>query len=585
MILNGKQINFFDLFEQIGRLPFANIVETISFANKTQGREDEAKEEIKNYEESFKNGIIFKQYESFEQAYDDIQSFIKNPRNRAEQAAANVFNELKNFDNFKDFEGELNKPSESSIEVKQVTQDLLTNLKEIINLGGSFKKSRIVITDDSRGIFDFSLASQGLFRPIEFYSPEYKEYVDSVGENEFSYLGEPVGVIPPQRVYKTKDSFGGYIYYFSSISNKDFACVRRQKGTTAVFNNLGDKCFLNTNEQGIEMPFNLKEPDKVYNGIKPYRLKYASSTKKAYLKFEKQSETTKFVDFFVPINFTYANDTNRILNILPVILAASSLESFNIKVRINALRTGRVNDDIYETISMPVKEYDESTEEKIDFILNVFGRMLFAQKFFGALLIYNANKGEQKFNGKPLISPQFGPALSPLYPYRDAAPEIFNRYKNWAEENKNEKFVNSKVVNPNFQIFTTQFLEDESNVPFFPTGSETKPEVIAQFLPYVMFLFYQYMDFLAIEFVPMPQFVQNILKRFEEDVAFRKIFTISEDREKVKEALRKYILDILILKYHTLENYAYADTPSQISDKQQKKESLIEVMDETLKNF
>jgi hypothetical protein len=234
---------------------------------------------------------------------------------------------------------------------------------------------------------------------------------------------------------------------------------------------------------------------------------------------------------------------------------------------------------------MPVKEYDELTSEKIDFILNVFGKQDFAQKFFGALLIYNANKGEQKFNGKPLISTQSAPALIPLYEYRDAIPEIFNRYKNWAQENKNEKFVNSKVVNENFQIFTNQFVDDKSSAPFFPRNRNATPDVIAENLPYVMFLFYQYMDFLAIEFVPMRQFVQNILKRFEEDEAFRKIFTISSDRQEVKDALRKYILDILILKYHVIENYAYADSPSQMLDKNEKKKSLIEVMDDTLKNF
>jgi hypothetical protein len=93
------------------------------------------------------------------------------------------------------------------------------------------------------------------------------------------------------------------------------------------------------------------------------------------------------------------------------------------------------------------------------------------------------------------------------------------------------------------------------------------------------------MDFLAIEFVPIPQFVQNILKRFEEDVAFRKIFTISNNRREVKAALREYIIDILVLKYHVLDNYAYADSPSQAAEKKEKKKSLIEIMDDTLKNF
>jgi hypothetical protein len=122
-------------------------------------------------------------------------------------------------------------------------------------------------------------------------------------------------------------------------------------------------------------------------------------------------------------------------------------------------------------------------------------------------------------------------------------------------------------------------------VPFFPVNKDTTSDVIAENLPYVMYLFYQYMDFLAIEFVPIPQFVQNILKRFEEDVAFRKIFTISNNRDEVKAALRKYIIDILVLKYHVLDNYAYADSPSQSAEKKEKKKSLIEIMDDTLKNF
>jgi hypothetical protein len=575
MIINGNQVNFFDLFNFVGKTSYDKIVEDISFTS--------PQNQYANFEQFFKNGIIFKQYESFEDAYNEIQSIIKNPLNESERRAKNVFEDLDKYKDYESFVQYLESSSPASSDVKEITEDLLSNVNEIINLGGNFKKSRIIITDDSRGIFDFSLASQGLFRPIEFFSQEYKEQVEKIGENEFGYLGEPAGVIPPQRVYKTKDSVGGYVYYFTSLSNKTFTCVRRQKGTTSVFENLNKFCFLKTNEQGIELPYSLDEPNKVYNGVKPYRLKYSSSTKKAYLKFEKQSDTTKFVDFFVPINFTYANDANRILNILPVILAASTLESFSIKVRINALRTGEVEGSIYETISMPVKEYDESTTERINFILNVFANMTFARKFFGALLIYNANKGEQKYEGKSIISKQMGPALNPLYHLRNAAPEIFNRYKNWARENKDQKFYNSKVVNENFQIFTTQFLESESEVNFFPTKAATDSSVIAANLPYALFLFYQYMDFLAIEFNETPKFVTEILKRIQEDKAFRKVFNVSSDDRAVRETLRKYILDILVLKYKPIENYAFADSPERIAEKNKKKEELIALIDSTLR--
>jgi hypothetical protein len=571
MLIQGKQVNFFDLFNLVGKISFEKIVKDISFNPSS------------NYEDYFQNGIIFKQYESFEDAYNEIQNFLRNPITEGERRASNIFSNLSRFTDYDSFVQFLDTSTPSSSDVKQVTEDLLSNVKEIINLGGNFKKSRIIITDDSRGIFDFSLASQGLFRPVEFYSQEFREHIESVGENEFSYLGEPIGVIPPQRVYKTQDSVGGYIYYFTSLSNKNYTCIRRQKGTTSVFENLSKFCFLKTNEQGIELPFSLNEPNKVYNGVKPHRLKYASSTKKAYLKFEKQSESTKFVDFFVPINYTYANDTNRILNILPVILAASTLESFGIKARINALRTGKVEGDIYETISVPVKEYDEVTTEKIDFILNVFANQEFAKMFFGALLVFNANKGEQKYQGQPIVSNQRGPALDPIYYLRNASPEIFNRYKNWVQENKDEKFVNSKVVNENFQIFTTQFLEDDSKVPFFPTDKPTNSSIIAANLPYVLFLFYQYMDFLAIEFNEVPKYVDELLKRFQEDKAFKKVFDISGDDKVVRDTLRNYILDLLVLKYKPIENYAFADSPSRIEEKNKKKKEIIELVDLTLR--
>ena len=327
----------------------------------------------------------------------------------------------------------------------------------------------------------------------------------------------------------------------------------------------------------------MDEPNKVYNGVKPYRLKYASSTKKAYLKFITQSDSTKYVDFFVPINFIGgANDTNRVLNLMPAILASSTLESFGIKTRINALRTGEVAGNIYETISIPVKDYHETTKEKINFIVNVLANFEFAQKFFGALLIYNANKGEQQYKGQPLVSKQLQTTLRNIYNRKNAAPEIFNRYKNWVRENKDKKFVNSKVVNENFQIFTIQFLDTDISTIFFPTDKKFDTPTILSNLPYILFLFYQYMDFLAIEFNEVPDYVEELYKRFQEDKIFKKVFDVSTDKKVVKDMLRKYILDLLVLKYKPIENYAFADSPERIAEKNKKKEEIIALVDSTL---
>lgn len=54
----------------------------------------------------------------------------------------------------------------------------IQNLFSLINLGGAFDKDRMVATDLPIGVFDFSLASKGLYRPQEYYCSELKRLID-----------------------------------------------------------------------------------------------------------------------------------------------------------------------------------------------------------------------------------------------------------------------------------------------------------------------------------------------------------------------------------------------------------------------
>jgi hypothetical protein len=54
----------------------------------------------------------------------------------------------------------------------------IQNLFSLINLGGAFDKDRMIATDMPIGVFDFSLASKGLYKPQEYYSPELKQLID-----------------------------------------------------------------------------------------------------------------------------------------------------------------------------------------------------------------------------------------------------------------------------------------------------------------------------------------------------------------------------------------------------------------------
>lgn len=566
--------NFFELLDETGSTSFVDLVDSLT---------KDAKFNASNFDWLFENPMIFKQFTSLEEAFEDIAKLRdKADKSEAEKEAISFLNEVSRDGDFDSFIEGLNKKSPSLDAAKEVAESLISNISEIINLGGSYKKDRLKVTDDSRGIFDFSLASQGLFRPIEFYSEDYKKHIEKNNEDEFSHLELAKGVIPDERVRKDVSKSGVVVYYFIGEGGDKFACERRQKGATAVFSAFPDKCTLKTNEQGIQVTYLISNPKKVFNGEGKTRLKYASSTKKAYLMFERKSDATKYVDIFVPINFLGVTDGNRMMNALAPIITAITLEQFGIQTRISAMRLGRVSGDIFETISIPVKNYDQSTIDEFDQIMNLLGKERYAGSFFAAHLINQANKGEQvDKNGNPIISRHMTRSLDPYYYDADSNINLFMRYKNWIKENEGKPYVDTKVVNPNFQIFTHQAV----GYPFYNKGLDLNPASLAENLPYVMYQFYRYMDFLSIEFNDMQDYVSMLMTRWEEDKVFRKLFIPPQNREELKATIRKYILNILLYKYYSSTKGEYADTPEEVKEKEERKFELITQMDETLKNY
>lgn len=577
MSLSSLNTNFFDLIGKARDISFPDLIDNLT---------KDAQFNASSYDVLFREGLVFKQYESLEEAFDTLEVLkdLTNPT-ATEREARSFFRGI-GASNFEEFKQELNKTSSALDSAKEVADSLLGNLKEIINLGGSFKKDRLKVTDDSRGIFDFSLASQGLFRPIEFFSEGYAEYAKD-NEDEFANLNLPKGVVPDERVRKDTSKFGVVIYYFVADNGTRYQCVRRQKGATAVFEKFSDVCMLKTNEQGIEVTYLKSNTDKVFNGEGKTRLKYSSTTKKAYLMFERKAESTKYVDIFIPINFLTVSDGNRMFNVLGPLLTASALEDFGIKVRISAMRLGVVGsgaNKFFQSISVPVKDYGTPVSESFNTVMNLLGKQSFASTFFAGLKILEENKGEQLSpSGRPLISGENFESLNPYYYLKDANINLFMRYKNWIKENEGKPFVNTKVVNPNFQIFTHQAIQYSE--PFYEKRIPLNAKTLAENLPYTMYQFYWYMDFLSIEFNDMKDYVDMLIKRWEEDEVFRRLFVPPKGRGEIKLVLRQYITNILLYKYYSSKDGAYADTPEEAREKEERKTELIKAMDETLKNY
>ena len=139
-------------------------------------------------------------------------------------------------DDFETFNAVLNKSGINlQNEIDRYNQDsykdiqLLFNSSPIkLNLGGESEKSRLKPTDKSNGVFDFSLALNGMYKVPEYYSKQLAEKYP----NLFFEFELPEGVVPNNLV-KDRLVEGKKEYYYET-NGEEFLCVLQQKGTAAI---------------------------------------------------------------------------------------------------------------------------------------------------------------------------------------------------------------------------------------------------------------------------------------------------------------------------------------------------------------
>ena len=445
-----------------------------------------------------------------------------------------------------------------------------------MNLGGLIEKDKIIVTQDDRGLFDFSLASQGLFRPVEYYSESFVDFLKQ-GEktNPFAFTRNPLGVIPDIKVQKKNKN-----YFFNFLGN-DFECERRQRGTTDVFNKFPSKCFLKETPTKIVTTYSRKNVNKVFNGEGKTRLKYASSNKKCYLIYNQKDSSAKYVDFYLPQNFYESNLGFSMVSVLPSLIAASMLEEFGIKTRISSMRIGTERVDrgsrrSRETFaaSIPIKNYEQSTKDVFTKLIKLQANWDITERFFGDL---KNNIEERKGNGH-----NGGVAFSSIgywnYPYMI---NVLERYKNYL--NLNPELDETKVISQNFMI------ADALNIYQIDTDSASRNTIDSSTIffnniPYIFFKIYFLMDFIAIEINSMQNFVTELEKRFNENKYFKDIFTFNSKQEK-KNELRKYIINLLRTKYAIVSGSknSYPDTKEQDEEKASKFNQKLQELNEVMK--
>jgi hypothetical protein len=161
------------------------------------------------------------------------------------------------------------------------------------------------------------------------------------------------------------------------------------------------------------------------------------------------------------------------------------------------------------------------------------------------------------------------------YELRDYMNEIMQRYKNWSEVNKEKDFINTKVINNNFQFA-------------LPTVGRSKADSDMDYVDIfkniheIFFTFYYYMDFLAIEMLPMQEFIKSIYKRFIDDVTFKKLFEIPNTTKKIKDLIRTYVISMLVEKYKLVGSGKYSDTKEQKNKKEESFQQKVNLLNDSL---
>jgi hypothetical protein len=342
-----------------------------------------------------------------------------------------------------------------------------------VDMGGAFEKSRIIITDDKKGIFDFGLASKGLYRLPEYYSEELKK------ESPLEFPQKLPGIVPDDFV--RKDQLEQY-WYDSETLGKSFLLERRQKGTTEML-------IKNPDAQVIIDNTGLKYTDVV--SFKGVQLEFATTTKKSYVMFEKKGGKAKMVELYVGIGgLERLKYQGMLARALPLFLCARYFESAGIRTRISAARMYEEDNNFY-CVTYTIKDYGQDLN--FNYLgINVADPRWFRWnlwKYTSALSVVGKLKDESDGFGSTVYG-------------GDRLYETFNRYKNWYFEQMEKGLQPILPVDRNLMI--AGGLENPEN------NSLTDTDAIKR-------EFYRVLDIVDFQFNKPEKAAERIYKRIKQE--------------------------------------------------------------------
>lgn len=373
-------------------------------------------------------------------------------------------------------------------------ESLYTNINAQLDLGGDIKPARIKFTDKPIGVFDFSQASKGLIRPVEFFSFEDDKTIN------------------PDLVQKGE--LNGNEFYYYMKKEKQVVVERRQDGTTAIAKNCDNVQVKKNEKLKLFLPY--RDGDVLLK-CGEYKLRFTSTNKKVYAVREKKGGgIAPYVDLYLACGNNWNhNPESMLIQMMPNLLLGRILEKSGVRVRLFGFYVQDISSDVYLNSFFMMKNYGEPID------INKIAVFTSDTRFF-RYWMWNAKQG---WNYEMTKSEDYGGSDGSMYQPERWTRNIMPMVRNYVSYKIQVGEFPSQVVNKKLMLFGGLNANDSEKLD----TPETEEKIINKF--------YQLLDYISIQLSNTPtQVIKDIVKREKDN---------GKDERDILRYFRDAITDIL----------------------------------------
>jgi hypothetical protein len=423
--------------------------------------------------------------------------------------------------------------------------EIVNNFQEFsqkIDSGGSFKKSRIKLSEDKRFQFSFSLASKGLIRVAEYYNAEIASKYPTL-YNSTGLAAEDITMVAgvvDLNVVLSKPLANNQAYFYVIINGKEYELRQQQKGTAKMLQ-INPSAQLKQVEGG-----GMYYTDPSF--YQDFSLIFSSTFKKSYLELPKKGGNARAVDIYIPYDMLGFDVNGKITPAIPLLLASQYFQQARIKTRINIMRPiliGEQSPPPVSIVAITVKDFQDPIDwNKIAVLRGIESAGKVITEMNAGITAFNNNIYQGRTQS---LGAYAGGGGYLLYDDEESLQTEFGRYKNWLRQEVEEGRIKTALVpKPLMLTFSTesllrrQFTEEVARGVADPNSNTTQAD-IDRTNALIKQSFFELIDIVDLYYnEKIGEVVTRVKKRFD-------------DEGKSSRELKNYFVKLLGKMYRDLE--------------------------------